>query len=70
MSSRSHWILLPLNFLKINVDASWESGLLGGPSGRFVGIVARDSDCCCLAVRRRAIRASNVCSAKALAVVE
>lgn len=66
----SHWTSPPSNLLKINVDASWKPGLLGGPNSGFAGIIVRNSASCCLAVHQREIRASNLCSAKASAVLE
>lgn len=60
------WSHSPDDMVKINVDASWKTnGNLG-----FIGVVVRDSNSRCLAVRRRAIRAISCAAVEVLNVLK
>ncbi|KAM1492267.1 hypothetical protein TB2_023811 [Malus domestica] len=48
----------------------WKPCLMGELSDGFVGLVLRNSNYCCFPIPRRVIKASEVCSAEALAILK
>ncbi|KAM1887801.1 hypothetical protein ACFX13_046002 [Malus domestica] len=64
-SPMARWATPPLQYTKINVDASWSASTRAG----FVGIVLRDVEGSFVAAIRHAIMAPNVNAAKAMAIM-
>ncbi|KAM1383307.1 hypothetical protein PS2_035388 [Malus domestica] len=61
----ARWATLPLQYTKINVDASWSASTRAG----FVGIVLRDAEGSFVATTRHAIMAPSVNAAEAMAIM-